>query len=118
MTIADIRAASKNLISKVPKDIILVAVLLFVSAASFGFGILVGQDTGSGTPFSVCDSTAVPEVHPETGGEVVASKTGSKYFLPWCAGAKNISEANLITFSSAEEAQTKGYTPAANCKGL
>lgn len=50
--------------------------------------------------------------------KVVASKNGTKYHYPWCAGAKQISEKNLVTFNSIEEARAKGYTPAANCKGL
>ncbi|HEY4480366.1 MAG TPA: hypothetical protein VJB58_02770 [Candidatus Paceibacterota bacterium] len=49
---------------------------------------------------------------------VVASKNGTKYHYPWCAGAKQITEKNKITFNSIEEARAKGYTPAANCKGL
>jgi hypothetical protein len=53
-----------------------------------------------------------------TTGAVVASKNGTKYHYPWCAGAKQISEKNLITFNSIEEARAKGYTPASNCKGL
>lgn len=53
-----------------------------------------------------------------TGTEVVASKNGTKYHLPTCAGAKQISEKNKITFKSIEEARASGYTPAANCKGL
>ena len=54
----------------------------------------------------------------QTGGQVVASKTGTKYHFPWCSGAKTISDANKITFNSAEEARAAGYTPASNCKGL
>lgn len=48
----------------------------------------------------------------------VASKNGTKYHLPWCAGAKQIKEENKITFASKEEAQKAGYTPASNCKGI
>ena len=51
-------------------------------------------------------------------GQVVASKNGTKYHYPWCAGAKQISDKNKITFNSTEEARAKGYTPASNCKGL
>ncbi len=53
-----------------------------------------------------------------TNGEVVASKTGTKYHYPWCAGAKQISLKNKIMFKSIEEAKAKGYLPASNCKGL
>lgn len=49
---------------------------------------------------------------------VVGSKNGTRYHYPWCPGAKQIAEKNLITFNSIEEARAKGYTPAANCKGL
>ncbi len=52
------------------------------------------------------------------GGQVVASKGGSKYHFPWCSGAQQISEANKISFNSVEEARKAGYTPASNCKGL
>lgn len=51
-------------------------------------------------------------------GAVVASKSGTKYHYPWCAGAKQISEKNKITFNSIQEARAAGYSPASNCKGL
>ncbi|MEK7634849.1 MAG: hypothetical protein AAB446_00210 [Patescibacteria group bacterium] len=57
-------------------------------------------------------------ISPVNSGSVVASKSGTKYHYPWCAGAKQISPKNLITFNSIEEARAKGYTPASNCKGL
>ena len=49
---------------------------------------------------------------------VVASKSGTKYHLPSCAGAKQIKPENLVTFSNEDEAKKAGYTPAANCPGL
>jgi Metal binding domain of Ada len=49
-------------------------------------------------------------------GTVVASKSGSKYHLPTCAGAKQIKPDNLISFESIAAAEAAGYTPAANCK--
>ena len=54
----------------------------------------------------------------QNGGLVIASKSGTRYHFPWCAGAKQISEKNKISFNSAEEARNAGYTPATNCKGL
>jgi hypothetical protein len=51
-------------------------------------------------------------------GALVASKSGTKYHLPTCPGAKQIKPANLISFASAAEATAAGYTPAANCPGL
>ncbi len=52
------------------------------------------------------------------GGELIASKGGTKYHFPWCSGAQRISEANKLRFKSVEEARKAGYTPASNCKGL
>jgi len=51
-------------------------------------------------------------------GMYVGSKNGTKYHLPWCSGAKRISDANKVWFASKEEAASAGYTPAANCKGM
>jgi hypothetical protein len=46
----------------------------------------------------------------------VGSIKGSKYYPPSCAYAKNIKEENLRCFSSAKDAQEKGYTPSESCK--
>lgn len=53
-----------------------------------------------------------------TGGEVIGSKTGKKYYYPWCGSLKRVKEENRITFASIEEAKSAGYTPAGNCAGL
>ena len=55
---------------------------------------------------------------PLTEGTYVGSKNGTKYHLPWCSGALRILEENKVWFRSADEAKAKGYTPAANCKGI
>lgn len=51
-------------------------------------------------------------------GTVVASKSGTKYHLPDCPGAKQIKPANLISFESEAEAKAAGYSKASNCPGL
>ena len=48
----------------------------------------------------------------------VASKNGTKYFYPWCAGANLISPQNKTAFATRAEAERAGYAPAQNCKGL
>lgn len=48
----------------------------------------------------------------------VASKNGTSYHLPSCPGAKQIKPENKISFQSKEEAESRGYKPAANCPGL
>ncbi len=51
-------------------------------------------------------------------GKYVASKSGTKYHLPWCGGAQQIKEENKIWFNTKEDAEKAGYTPASNCKGI
>ena len=64
-------------------------------------------------------SAAVPAVPQAVGAiTVVGSKSGAKYHLPNCSGAKRIKPENLITFDSVDAAKAAGYTAAANCPGL
>jgi len=49
--------------------------------------------------------------------EVIGSKNGTKYYLPWCGALSRIKPENRVVFASAALAREKGYTPAANCKG-
>ena len=51
-------------------------------------------------------------------GKYVASKSGSYYHFPWCAGALRIKEANKIWFATKAEAEGRGLKPASNCPGL
>jgi hypothetical protein len=51
-------------------------------------------------------------------GEVIGSKSGKKYYFPWCGTVKMIKLENQVKFSSIEEARNAGYLPASNCKGL
>lgn len=46
---------------------------------------------------------------------VVASKSGTKYHLPTCPGAKQIKEENKLFFATISEAEAAGYKRAANC---
>lgn len=50
--------------------------------------------------------------------KLVASRSGTKYHLLTCSGAKTIKEENKIYFDSIAQAQAAGYSPAANCPGL
>jgi|SRR3989344_4816900 len=85
-------------------------------------GEVKGASINNSPPSSVpLPSPDIPPSPPYIKGgteQVVGSKNGTKYHLPTCPGAKQISEKNKITFSSIEEARAKGYTPASNCKGL
>ena len=50
--------------------------------------------------------------------EVIGSKSGKKYYFPWCGTVKRILPQNQVHFASAEEAKLAGFTPGGNCKGL
>ena len=50
-----------------------------------------------------------------TGGEFVASRSGTRYHALSCPGAKQIKEENKIFFASAISAEAAGYKRAANC---
>lgn len=118
MTIAETREKCKSLIAKVPRDVLVIAVLLFSSSVSFALGYLAGIDTGQGSGITLEESPTTALSTASTTGQIVASKNGTKYYLPSCAGAERISDANKVWFASVAAALTAGYAPAANCKGL
>lgn len=113
----------------------LALVLILVAVASYGLGRLsVSPATGEAAAVKIIPAhqtaAVAPAVEPPgsaaqfsantaTPGEsVVASKNGTRYHLLTCPGAKQITEANRITFASRAAAEAAGYTPASNCPGL
>lgn len=138
---AIIRYMQEKLKSWISNDQVFYGLLLIlVGCSSFALGRLSLADEplkqASGVSFST--SKALPEAESplistianpvdtdrtlnestETAQAVVASKSGTKYHLPECPGAKQIKPDNIVTFSSRAEAEQAGYTPAANCLGL
>lgn len=109
----------KAAFEKIPRDALILAVLVLASSASFGLGFLAGRETpmGQGTDV-VIDIPPQDTSVADSVGAVVASKNGTKYYLPTCSGASRISAANKISFASVAEARAKGYQPASGCPGL
>ena len=120
-------------------DIFVILLILFVALASFGLGklsVLSGKKTpirieSSDQTATVLDKAKVGDLSTITRAEssgnltvdsrlksYVASKTGKKYYFPWCGTALRIAEENKVWFATIEDARAKGYTPATNCKGL
>lgn len=58
----------------------------------------------------------VPEMQED--GPVIGSKTGKKYYFPWCGTVKRIKPENQVRFGSIVEAKQAGFTAGGNCKGL
>lgn len=107
-------------------------IVVAIGLGAFGLGRLstrIGSQTGvsivgariSADALLRAQEFTASSTNKETGataGGVVASKSGSKYFLPWCGGAQTIKEENKIWFASPKEARAAGYEPAGNCKGV
>ena len=140
-------------VRRLPRDAILLAILVLASSASFGLGVIAGRETGQGNRAGESPGKLVIE-KPETaaaataatgigavaelprpvaqvassprsqsapaagGGQYVASKSGTKYYLPWCGTVSRIKEENKVWFASKAEAEDAGFEPAKNCKGL
>ncbi len=125
----------------IKEDTFIVLAIILIGLAGFGLGKLSAMEKGRGeVTIKKADFTALasttkiesasiqPAVIPMSAaalvagesakGMLVASKNGTKYHFPWCAGASQIVEKNKIWFDSYEVAQQAGYTPASNCKGL
>ena len=136
MTIAERLRSGKQLgpFRGLPTDILLMALLVLASLGSFGLGVVAGKESrgadGERLWIEKLERTeALPEASPTpapvkkvataaAGGQLVASKTGTKYYLPWCGSVKRIKEENKVWFASKAEAEAAGYEPAKNCKGL
>jgi Metal binding domain of Ada len=117
-------------------DMVLVLIIVVTAGASFMLGRLSeGESTQvpsvqrtqsaqtitstkeeSNSEPKMSPPTTVPT--PQTEGKYVASKSGTKYHLPWCGSAKSIKEENKVWFETKEEAEKAGYAPASNCKGI
>jgi len=117
-------------------EIIIATLIVFVSVSSFFLGRLSMSEKTLKTQdiaqiSTVTEALPANEVrleeqkpkettatHLKTTGAYVASKSGTKYHLPWCGSAKQIKEENKVWFDTKEEAERAGYTPASNCKGI
>lgn len=140
MTIADGTERGKTFLGHIPPDVLVVLVLIFSTTLAFGLGILAGKDMvkaegkdgfwieqlpekalpsagGSAAAIEAVES-AKSSVPVATSGTYLASKNGTKYYLPTCGSAKRIKPENIVWFQTKAEAEAVGYEPAANCPGL
>jgi len=125
----------KRKIGPMGTDLVMVLSVILVGLIGFGMGRLsvVSQKK---TPVFVKNQTAntlfaeagasgagnsemVAEAGTIPGDKLfVASKSGTRYYYPWCSGVSRIKEENKVWFATQEEAEGAGYSAAANCKGL
>ncbi len=129
------------------KNVIIALIIILVGTASFAMGklssLLYGREpvkieygdtlkaevitagqvaapirAGGGVSATTSITKPTPSKSVTGSESVVASKNGTKYYLPSCSGANRILEVNKVWFGSPEEAQKAGYEPSATCKGL
>ena len=96
----------------------LVLIVFLVAMASFGLGRLSAL-VDARPPISVTQApVAASQQAMALGALLVAARSGSVYYYPWCAGVSRILPQNQRWFQSEEAARKAGYAPAKNCKGL
>jgi len=92
--------------------------IILVGMASFGLGRLSALEEARPAVFvSQAPQSSQPRAMP-LGGQFVASRTGTVYYYPWCAGAEKIAPASQVWFATEKAAQAAGFRAAKNCKGL
>jgi len=132
-------ARGKELAGRIPSDVLVVLVLIFSATAAFGLGVLTGKDmveAGAGERLWIeqlpenavsgggpaAAATTIEKKAPAPvsaqNGAYMASKNGTKYYLPTCSSANRIKPENRVWFATKAEAEASGYGPAANCPGL
>lgn len=100
--------------------------LILVALASFGLGRQSVSEKNVKSEENIAEAVVGPgpttaSVTTDTDGSTtyyVGSKNGQVYHLPYCSGAKRITETNKIIFKTKIEAEQAGYRPASNCKGI
>jgi hypothetical protein len=96
----------------------LLITVFVVAFGSFGLGRLSALENAR-PPVSIIQAPTLEKpAGMYIGGLYVASRTGTVYYYPWCAGGGNISPDKAVWFPTAAAAQKAGYAPAKNCKGL
>jgi hypothetical protein len=94
-----------------------IAIVILLGLASFGLGRLSAlEEAKPVVSVGQAPSTSLRGI--AAGGLIVASRSGSAYHYPWCAGASAIKEGNKVWFKDEVAARAAGYKPAKNCKGL
>lgn len=95
-----------------------IIIILLLGVASFGLGRLSALEETQPV-VTVREAPSIVAVRGMNfGGLIVASRNGSAYYYPWCAGAAKISTGNQLWFPSEKVARAAGFAAAKNCKGL
>jgi len=118
MNISELKPIIKGFRERILAEWGISIIVFLVALASFGLGRLSVIESAR-PAISINSAAAVSAARSiAQGGLFVASRTGEKFFYPWCSGAQSIADANKVWFQSEKAARAAGYEPAKNCKGL
>lgn len=117
-TIQNIGQKIKSQLDQIAGEWGIFGLILLAAIASFGLGRLSALEEARPVVSVSMASAAIEAPQMAPGGLLEASRTGTVYYYPWCAGAAKISPQNARWFASEKAAQAAGLRPAKNCKGL
>ncbi len=112
---------------KIGLEIVFSVILVLTCLASFGLGRLSVQKPAQNDTVSIIGQVSTYEDYSgskqgggyqeseSSYGVYVASRSGTKYYLPSCSGASRIKEENKIWFNSTSEAESAGFTKSSTC---
>ncbi len=110
----------KDILEKIKPFYMLIVFLVFLSilVAFWRLSVLNSQKNPIKIEYKgeMVGNTALSAVVAD--GAVVGSKSGKKYYFPWCGTVSRIKSENQVHFASAMLARESGYVPGGNCKGL
>ena len=107
------------------KDLFIAGIIFCTGLSSFGLGRL-SVDLKPNPPLVATDVAAsplmeqhtIPSISIRTDKRVAASRSGTAYYFPWCAGLSRIKEENKVWFPTKEAAEKAGLNLAGNCRGF
>lgn len=118
--------------SETGKDVLTIIIVILVGLGSFELGRLSKGSTSSGIKIEYPDkglgesantisAITAPTTNHTTpsapaGKEFFASSRGTRYYSFGCSAGKTIKTENRVYFSSANAAETAGYTLSTSCK--
>ncbi len=118
VNIPEIGQKIKNLAEDLVGEWGLFIIVFLLALSAFGLGRLsVLEDAKPLVSIGQAATTPTPRSMTQ-GGLIVAARSGSVYYYPWCTGAAKIAPANQVWFTSEAAARAAGYAPAKACKGL
>ncbi len=117
-SIKEIVEKIKHFYTTVPNELFMAIILVLVGFSAFGLGRLSFLEESKQTAKLTYNTDISITPSQDIDGAVVASWRGHKYHYPWCSGANRISATNKRWFRNIKEAESAGYTPASNCRGL